>query len=98
MTLTKKKISRYLVKKIKIYKKDATYLVYLFFEELKKALLKERIVKLSGFGKFEIRDKNSRPGRNPKTGKFILINAKRVIVFQACQKIKKILYNISLNI
>ncbi|QJC28419.1 HU family DNA-binding protein [Enterobacteriaceae endosymbiont of Plateumaris braccata] len=90
-------MSQYLVKKFKIYKKDALYLVCLFFKELKKTLLKGEIVKLSGFGKFEIHNKNFRPGRNPKTGKFILIHARKVITFKACQKIKKNLYNISLN-
>ncbi|QJC29748.1 integration host factor subunit alpha [Enterobacteriaceae endosymbiont of Plateumaris pusilla] len=98
MTLTKKEISEYLVKTFKIYKKDAVYLVSLFFEELKKTLLKGESVKLSGFGKFEIRNKNPRPGRNPKTGEFILINARKVIIFKAYRKIKESIYNIKLNI
>ncbi|QJC29859.1 integration host factor subunit alpha [Enterobacteriaceae endosymbiont of Plateumaris sericea] len=98
MTLTKKKISKYLVKTFKIHKIDAIYLVSLFFDELKKTLLKGEMVKLSGFGKFEIRNKNSRPGRNPKTGEFILINARKVIIFRAYKKIKESIYNIKLNI
>ncbi|QJC28860.1 integration host factor subunit alpha [Enterobacteriaceae endosymbiont of Plateumaris consimilis] len=88
-------MSQYLIKKFKIHKKDALYLVCLFFEELKKTLLKGKIIKLSGFGKFEIHKKNFRLGRNPKTGKSILINAKKVVTFRACQKLKKSLYNIS---
>ena len=45
-------------------------------------------VKLSGFGNFEIRDKNSRPGRNPKTGEEIPISARRVVTFKPGQKLK----------
>ena len=45
-------------------------------------------VKLSGFGNFELRDKKSRPGRNPKTGEEIPISARRVVTFKPGQKLK----------
>ena len=45
-------------------------------------------VKLSGFGNFDLRDKNQRPGRNPKTGKEIPITARRVVTFRPGQKLK----------
>jgi integration host factor subunit alpha len=45
-------------------------------------------VKLSGFGNFELRDKSSRPGRNPKTGEDIPISARRVVTFKPGQKLK----------
>ena len=45
-------------------------------------------VKLSGFGNFELRDKNSRPGRNPKTGEEIPIAARRVVTFKPGQKLR----------
>ncbi|MGS3541645.1 HU family DNA-binding protein [Klebsiella pneumoniae] len=44
-------------------------LVELFFEEIRRALENGEQVKLSGFGNFDLRDKNQRPGRNPKTGR-----------------------------
>jgi integration host factor subunit alpha len=46
-------------------------------------------VKLSGLGNFHLRDKASRPGRNPKTGEEIPISARRVVTFRAGQKLKK---------
>ena len=46
-----------------------------FFEEIKVTLEHAESVKMSGFGKFELRDKVARPGRNPKTGEEIPINA-----------------------
>lgn len=45
-------------------------------------------VKLSSFGNFELRDKNPRPGRNPKTGEEIPIVARRVVTFKPGQKLK----------
>jgi integration host factor subunit alpha len=45
-------------------------------------------VKLSGFGNFTLRDKNPRPGRNPKTGVEITITARRVVTFHPSQKLK----------
>ena len=48
-------------------------------------------VKLSGFGNFDLRDKNQRPGRNPKTGEEIPISARRVLTFKPSQVLKNIL-------
>jgi integration host factor subunit alpha len=45
-------------------------------------------VKLSGFGNFQIRQKAPRPGRNPRTGEAIPINARQVVTFHASAKLK----------
>jgi len=54
----------------------------------KLGLSKRDAVKLSGFGNFDLRDKNQRPGRNPKTGEDIPITARRVVTFRPGQKLK----------
>ena len=59
-----------------------------FFEEIRRALENGEQVKLSGFGNFDLRDKNQRPGRNPKTGEDIPITARRVVTFRPGQKLK----------
>jgi len=64
-------------------------LVTLFFEEIKATLEQGEIIKISGFGKFELRDKGTRPGRNPKTGEDIPITARRIVTFKPGQKLKK---------
>lgn len=69
-------------------KREARELVELFFEDLRSALASGEQVKLSGFGNFDLRDKNQRPGRNPKTGKEIPITARRVVTFRPGQKLK----------
>ena len=67
---------------------EARELVNLFFEELTASLAVAKQVKLSGFGNFDLRDKNERPGRNPKTGEKIPISARRVVSFRAGEKLK----------
>ena len=58
-----------------------------FFEEIRLSLESGGEVKLSGFGNFELRNKASRPGRNPKTGESIPVSARRVVAFKPGQKI-----------
>jgi integration host factor subunit alpha len=60
----------------------------LYFEELRASLAVGEQIKLSGFGNFDLRDKNERPGRNPKTGEEIPITARRVVTFRPGQKLK----------
>ncbi|RXK34210.1 integration host factor subunit alpha [Arsenophonus endosymbiont of Bemisia tabaci Asia II 3] len=88
MALTKAEMSESLFEKLGINKRDAKDLVELFFEEVRRSLENGEQVKLSGFGNFELRDKNQRPGRNPKTGEDIPITARRVVTFRPGQKLK----------
>jgi integration host factor subunit alpha len=69
-------------------KREARELVDSFFEDLRSALATGEQIKLSGFGNFDLRDKNQRPGRNPKTGEEIPITARRVVTFRPGQKLK----------
>ncbi|MFS1562939.1 MAG: integration host factor subunit alpha [Candidatus Arsenophonus phytopathogenicus] len=88
MALTKAEMSNNLFEKLGISKCDAKDLVELFFEEVRRSLENGEQVKLSGFGNFDLRDKNQRPGRNPKTGEDIPITARRVVTFRPGQKLK----------
>lgn len=60
MALTKAEMSEYLFDKLGLSKRDAKELVELFFEEIRRALENGEQVKLSGFGNFDLRDKNQR--------------------------------------
>jgi integration host factor subunit alpha len=83
MALTKADMAESLFNELGLNKREARELVDLYFEELRASL-----VKLSGFGNFDLRDKNERPGRNPKTGEEIPITARRVVTFRPGQKLK----------
>ena len=85
MTLTKIDITEYLIEKYQLQKSEAKSLVDNFFEEIRLSLESGNKVKLSGF---ELRDKSSRPGRNPKTGESVAISARRVVAFKPGQKLR----------
>jgi len=86
--VTKADFAERLFDELGLNKREAKEMVELFFEEIKLALETGEQVKISGFGKFELRDKSSRPGRNPKTGEEIPISARRVVTFRTGQKLK----------
>jgi integration host factor subunit alpha len=88
MALTKADMAERLFDDLGLNKREAKELVEAFFEELRGSLEVGRQVKLSGFGNFDLRDKNQRPGRNPKTGEEIPISARRVVTFRPGQKLK----------
>ncbi|MEN8131448.1 MAG: integration host factor subunit alpha [Pseudomonadota bacterium] len=88
MALTKADMAEKLFEELGLNKREAKELVELFFEEIRAALEGGRQVKLSGFGNFDLREKNERPGRNPKTGEEIPISARRVVTFRSGQKLK----------
>lgn len=88
MALTKAEMAERLFEELGLNKREAKDLVEMFFEEIRATLEKGRQVKLSGFGNFDLRDKNQRPGRNPKTGEEIPITARRVVTFRPGQKLK----------
>ncbi|MDX1606944.1 MAG: integration host factor subunit alpha [Candidatus Competibacterales bacterium] len=88
MALTKADMAERLFEEVGLNKREAKQLVESFFEEIRSALEQGEQVKLSGFGNFDLRDKNQRPGRNPKTGEEIPISARRVVTFRPGQKLK----------
>ncbi len=86
--LTKADLAEMLYEELGLNKREAKEIVESFFEEIRRALENNEQVKLSGFGNFDLRDKNTRPGRNPKTGEEIPITARRVVTFKPGQKLK----------
>ena len=88
MALTKADMAKSLFNEMGLNKREARELVDSFFQELKACLADGEQVRLSGFGNFDLRDKNARPGRNPKTGEKVPIPARRVVTFRAGQKLR----------
>ncbi|MSR15957.1 MAG: integration host factor subunit alpha [Gammaproteobacteria bacterium] len=88
MALTKAEMAERLFEDLGLNKREAKELVEAFFEEIRASLELGQQVKLSGFGNFDLRNKNQRPGRNPKTGEEIPISARRVVTFRPGQKLK----------
>lgn len=72
-------------------KKEATELVDQVFDIIKETLARGEKLKISGFGNFIVRAKNTRVGRNPQTGEEITIGARRKLSFKASQVLKNAL-------
>lgn len=87
-TLTKAQLADLLYDQIGLNKREAKDMVDAFFDLILEQLIQGQEVKISGFGNFQIRDKSSRPGRNPKTGVEVPISARRVVTFHASPKLK----------
>jgi integration host factor subunit alpha len=88
MALTKADISEQLFQEIGLTKRESKEIVEHYFQQLAKALQAGQQVKLSGYGNYELHDKNERPGRNPKTGEEIPVSARRVVTFRSGQKLR----------
>lgn len=88
MTVTKMELGKALTEKLGWGRVQAMEFVDAFFDEIIDTLASGKEVKLSGFGAFVLLDKRQRPGRNPKTGTEVPITPRRVVSFQASQKLK----------
>ena len=92
MTVTKADLATLLHENLGVNKREAAEIVMAFFDEISAALEKSDSVKLSGFGVFCLRNKNSRPGRNPKTGETIPVSARRVVMFHPSHILKALVH------
>ena len=72
-------------------KKDAEQLVEIIFDTIISTLNKVEKIELRGFGSFRLRSRNSRKGRNPKTGESVEIPAKRVAYFKPGKELKEVI-------
>ncbi len=89
--LTKAHLADLLFEQIGLNKRESKDMVDSFFDLIATQLVEGADVKISGFGNFQIREKASRPGRNPRTGELIPIEARRVATFHASHKLKAVI-------
>ena len=89
--LTKAHLADLLFEQIGLNKRESKDMVDSFFDLIATQLVQGADVKISGFGSFQIREKAPRPGRNPRTGELIPIEARRVATFHASHKLKDVI-------
>ena len=87
--MTKSDIVEIVAEKCGISKKDSMDMVESVFSVLKATLEKGEDIKISGFGKFEVKNKHERKGRNPQTGESIIIDARRILSFKPSTILKE---------
>ena len=88
MAITKATLAKNLNEKLGFSNRESRDFIKAFLGEITAVLESGKCVKLSGFGNFMLRDKNARPGRNPRTGESVRIEPRRVVVFRPGQKLK----------
>ena len=89
MTVTKAELADHLYDSVGLSKRESLELVDGFFVTMRQTLARGEPILLSGFGKFTLRDKRPRPGRNPMTGEPSWIAARRVVTFSASVDLRK---------
>ena len=87
--LTKANLAELLFENIGLNKRESKDMVDAFIVLISDCLVDGNYVKISGFGNFQIRTKAPRPGRNPRTGESVPIEARRVVTFHASHKLKE---------
>ena len=79
MTITKADLIKSICETVNLPKQESTSAVEFVFEAIKGTLESGEDVLISGFGKFHVKDKKERRGRNPHTGEDLMLDARRVV-------------------
>jgi len=89
MALTKDDIIEAIAREIYFQKNQSTEIVENLLELIKKTLESGDDVLVSGFGKFRVREKKARKGRNPATGENMILDPRRVVTFHCSGKLRR---------
>jgi len=89
MTATKAKIEDEVQKQLDISKNRSVELLETLLEIIKKTLESGDDLMISGFGKFSVKEKRVRKGRNPATGKDMMLDARKVVTFKCSGGLRK---------
>jgi len=89
MTLTKAQIEKSIRSQLDIPKGKSFELVETVLELMRKALESGEDVLISGFGKFSVKSKSERRGRNPATGESMILKERKVVTFKGSHKLRE---------
>ncbi|HIH36368.1 MAG TPA: integration host factor subunit alpha [Methanocellales archaeon] len=88
MPLTKKELIDMVYTQMDIPKRESASIVESVFKIIKDELIKGNDVTISGFGKWSVKKKAARNGRNPQTGEKMTIDARKVVTFRSSEKLR----------
>ncbi len=91
MAVTKHDIVEKLITRVGFSKKQSIDIVDQLIEIMKSSLENEGHLLLSGFGKFSVKNKKERVGRNPATGESMMLKRRNVVTFQHSTKLKDLM-------
>ena len=87
-TVTRADLAEAVYRKIGLSRTESAQIVEMVLQEVCDAIVRGETVKLSSFATFQVRNKNERIGRNPKTGEEVPISPRRVMTFKASNVLK----------
>ena len=88
MTLTKADLIDSMYNHVGLSKTKSTQVVESLLEIIKETLENGEDILISGFGKFSVREKNERRGRNPQTGEDLMLGERRVVRFKCSGRLR----------
>ena len=88
MALTKAQIVESIQNQTGFPKNKSSEIVEILFEIIKSTLASGEDVLISGFGKFCVKEKNERKGRNPATGNPMMLTPRKVVTFKCSGKLR----------
>lgn len=88
MTLTKAQIVEALFARNIFTKTESAQIIETLFELIKQSLESGEDVRISGFGKFSVKKKHERPGRNPQTGETFMLPPRKVVTFKCSASLR----------
>ena len=92
-TLTKNELIENVYTRFVVSHKEAQQIVDACFQEMSQTLEQDEIVKITHWGRFTVKNKTERPGRNPRTGEPMQVSARRVVTFHASSRVKARILN-----
>jgi integration host factor subunit alpha len=88
-TVTRADLAETVYRKVGLSRTESAQLVEMVLDEICEAIVRGEAVKLSSFATFQVRGKNERIGRNPKTGQEVPILPRKVMTFKASNVLKQ---------
>jgi len=88
MTLTKAQLLDSIRKQLDLPKTRSAEVIESLLEIIKKSLEDGKDVLISGFGKFCVKEKRERPGRNPRTREEVTVKPRRVVTFKCSKRLR----------
>ena len=89
MPITKANLIDSIYNNLDLQKQESRIIIEALLEIIKHTLESSEDVLISGFGKFCVKDKKERNGRNPQTGNSVILDARRVVTFRCSRTLRK---------
>ena len=93
MAITKEKLTILVQDQLGVSRQESKQIVDRVFQIMKDTLARGEHILISGFGKFSVRQKRARRGRNPVTNRDLTIHARKVVVFKHSSTLRRRLNN-----